>query len=218
MEDEDIGLVEIEIDTALPDAEHGEPGLEFDDSFAELESENSKFAKGSIEEAVQSAGVEQWTKVIESPGGDVLQKESKGREWLYRDEGSEKTSLTADQTVGGRHKEILNDLYDKGFAISEYQKPELNILVKEVYFADEKGNIFYQIFEREPEEPEALIEQFSDFGESDGDGVETPALIETSEADLVVDAADEEPEAKVEIFVTKSETYTPEADHFETDE
>lgn len=133
-----------------------------------IENGDGKFAHNSIDGVADAAGVNvrEWNKVAESSGGDILQKESQGREWLYKDESGERASVTGSQAIGERHQEILDSLYNVGFSISEYQKSDSDILVKEIYFADEKGNISYQVFEKQAgdREQNVLID--------DGDGLE----------------------------------------------
>lgn len=132
--------------------------------------EEQQFQFSSLSEVVQSLDTAQgWEKVAVSTGGDVLKRDTK--EWVYKDESGKEVSITAavqGQDVAERHGQILENLYSQGFSVSEFQKPDSDLVVREIYFADEKGNISYEVynFQTEPEKvlPGSNDSEFLDDG------------------------------------------------------
>jgi hypothetical protein len=136
------------------------------------ETENDKessYKFSSINEVTATLNLDSaWQKIASSTGTDVLKKD--GTDWLYKNEAGEKKSLTEeikDESLKERFGEILKGLNEEGFAIAEFKKNDAdNILVREVYFADEKGNISYEIFNLKLEQENTLY-NFVDPTETD---------------------------------------------------
>jgi hypothetical protein len=131
--------------------EQGEIGFsnEFEPVYT-TESEAAKqFQYSSVEDVVKSLpDAEQWEKKAASSGGDYLKWDT--QEWVYKEASGKESSIT-DQVTGelkGRHTEILEGLFSQGFAISE--RVEGQTLLREVYFADEKGKISYEVYSLSP--------------------------------------------------------------------
>jgi hypothetical protein len=141
--DEVISAIESDLDPENENSKVETENFANNNEKEENENEAPKFQFSSLQEVTASLGMDQnWQKIAESKGGDILSKNSK--EWLYKDENGKRTSITAeiqDPELAARNTKMLEDLYTTGFSISEYPKPGSDTLIREVFFADEKGNI-----------------------------------------------------------------------------
>lgn len=85
----------------------------------------------------------------------VLKRDS--RELVYKNEDGKEVSFS-EQLIGTQyeqeHVELLNDLYEKGYAISSLVDPISGKEFITAYFADEKGNVTTASFERDFEKSE----------------------------------------------------------------
>ena len=107
--------------------------------------QEQQFQFGSLAEVAESLGsAEGWEKVAVSTGGDILKRSVK--EWVYKEEGGKETSVMRGGDTAERQGQILEDLYSQGFSVSEFQKPNSDVMAREIYFADEKGNISYEVY------------------------------------------------------------------------
>ena len=112
-----------------------------------LAPEVAEFQFSSVEEIVQTLDQEKWEKTAASAGGDYLKRD--GQEWVYKEGPGKETSITAQvmgTEVGQRHTQILEGLYSSGFAVSEYTQADK--VMREVYFADEKGRVSFDAYSR----------------------------------------------------------------------
>jgi len=165
--EEDEGQAETEVnrfstsDTAARETDWEKVGSQKEDEKSKNqgnEKEPQQFTFSSLAEAVESLDSTQgWEKIESSKGGDVLRRST--QEWMYKDANGNKSSMTAEvkgKEIEERHTKIVAELLLHGFAVSEFEKPEENLKVREVYFADEKGNISYEIYNLKLE-PEAIL-------------------------------------------------------------
>ncbi len=140
---------------------------------------------GSLPELVAALGPQQvgWEKVAASSGGDVLKRD--GHEWVFRDKDGQETSVT--QAVQGtaieaRHAGILEQLYNQGFAVSEFER-DRETLVREVYFADEKGRISFEVYAFNKEQDGFELDAERELGEESVASSAEPALPDSTAID-----------------------------------
>ncbi len=118
----------------------------------------------SVDEVIarEQFEAEQWTEVFDSSTRNEdsrLSRSADNPAWNYTNESDEVTSLTqsiteqADAIIASRHEEILQGLYSQGFATVEYYDELSQSMMKEFYFADEKGHISYKAFSKYEESP-----------------------------------------------------------------
>lgn len=183
--DEVISAIESDLDPENENSKVETENFANNNEKEENENEAPKFQFSSLQEVTASLGMDQnWQKIAESKGGDILSKNSK--EWLYKDENGKRTSITAeiqDPELAARNTKMLEDLYTTGFSISEYPKPGSDTLIREVFFADEKGNISYELYTLE-KEPEVLVEvtEVPEIVSDDNDEDYPPSFIGSLEA------------------------------------
>lgn len=129
---------------------------------------------------------EDWKSLAASQGGDVLKKENP--EWIFKGTNGEIFSITQAvkcTEIENRHKQILENLYSKGYAVSELENSDQDLITLEIYFADDKGNISFEIFQKEkkiktPEEENSPTAFQNDPLIENGVKIKTPHNIQTT--------------------------------------
>jgi len=182
---------EIEMEVSLPEVESPEV---FDETVPDEKSEvEGDYKFSSIEEVKETLDEGQWEKKAESSGGDYLKLETK--EWVYRDGSGQEASVTAQVTgeLKSRHQQIVEDLFAQGFAVVEYSRDDQ--MVREVYHADERGHISYEIYEMSREQIQETTEILSD-----------PELITNSDLDADSSSMDTTPQSELGIRIQFMET------------
>ncbi len=109
------------------------------------------FQFNSLEDVIKFAKLDtKFKEIATSFGGDFLRSEKKGdREWIFKDEHGKESSVsgaTKGTAIEERSQLVLNELYDRGYSISEHVKDE-NVLIREIYFTDSSGKISFKIYE-----------------------------------------------------------------------
>ncbi len=170
----------------------------------------------SVDEVItrEQFDAEQWTEIFDSSTRSEDSRLSRSVDnpaWNYTNESGEATSLTqsiteqADAIIASRHEEILQGLYSQGFAAVEYYDEMSQSIVKEFYFADEKGHISYKAFSKYEESPladhldENLEGDFEIVGSSIGDKETTEELNNIVAEPFQIDLT--------EFFATESQSY-----------
>ncbi len=165
---------------------------DFDDhSSAHVERFQSQY--GSLAEvAQQNGGQELGEKVASSTGESVLKRDT--GELVNKDENGNETIITEEHNsaVG----KISQELRSQGFSIIEFQKPDSETLVSVVYFADAKGHVSYDVYNREIEQVDAsddapdsegLIIESLGLGQVELSDSEDPEPVVITEVPLVID-------------------------------
>ncbi|MBL8029847.1 MAG: hypothetical protein JNN11_01220 [Candidatus Doudnabacteria bacterium] len=118
------------------------------------------FSYSSLDQVVadNSPKGEDWQETFSATSGNFLKAGSK--EWHYKDPEGKEASLTESlkgSEEGLRHSQIVEELFSQGWSTVEYMDRFSGNLVREVYFADEKGQISFKAYELKPKPSEEDI-------------------------------------------------------------
>lgn len=162
-----------------------------DDPDSRVKNQNA-FSYSSLNEvlAANSPSGEDWAETFSSEGENFLKADS--REWYYKNPKGEASSLTA--TLKGseeesRHVQIVSELFSQGWSTVEYLDKFSGNMVREVYFADEKGRISFKAYEFKAKAVDIdpvkdLVDEIMDDMDDGDEEVET---LKNKGLDLVID-------------------------------